>query len=222
MDLKMNGQSCPFITVREFRARYNLPPEFGIRLFAPKDYAGLGSIDRAGEALQVLQEVILASLPHRSPSSWMGLAVELQQVFHHQLWAINPSVGLKRSEIEYAVVGFGEVIQTFIHGLITAYMTNRPFPVFEAVYAEWINRTTQVIQRTFLYSYQGKSWVIRLVMHAYGRIGLVVNTGDQTFCVYDGKLACPAEGFMFMLLQAVTQKLAVLAENTALEARDGA
>jgi hypothetical protein len=48
MKLLIDGISHTFMPIRAFRTAHNLPPEFGVALFEPKDYTGLGSINRAG------------------------------------------------------------------------------------------------------------------------------------------------------------------------------
>lgn len=222
MFLEINGKCCHFIPIREFRIRHLLPPEFGTSAFLPKDYAGLGRIDQAGAELQMVHASVVASVPDSLPASWMGLTLELQEVFHTQLCMINHKVGLKRSEIEYAVLGFGEVCQSFVHGLMNAWMYRQPIPTFEEVYSDWLNRNTQLSQQVFEYVSQGQRWEIRLIKHAYGVMGLTIETGETTYYVSDSDRQCPAEGFMFNLLKEVTTKISHLADQAVLEIAHGA
>jgi hypothetical protein len=62
---------------------------------------------------------------------------------------------------------------------------------------------------------------VRIIQCAYGRIGLVVDTEEQTYYIRDSALACPAEGFMAGLLEAVITKLAGLLEQATAEAGRG-
>jgi hypothetical protein len=218
MRLIIDGQLRSLIPIREFRAANSLPPDFGVNWFTPKDYSGLGRIDEAGAELEEAKTALLASIPDGPPGSWMGFTVELQQTFHKLLWDINHKVGLRRSEVEYAVVGLGEVCQSFVHTAMKERMNGRPLPVFERVYQDWLNRTTRTSERVFPYPYRGRTWGVRIIQYAYGRIGLVVDTEEQTYYVRDAALVCPAEGFMAGLLEAVITKLALLLEQAAAEA----
>jgi hypothetical protein len=218
MQLIVDGQPRSLMPMREFRAAYSLPPDFGVNWFTPKDYTGLGRIDGAGDELEGVASALLASIPNEPPTSWMGFTVELQQTFHKLLWDINPKVGLRRSEVEYAVVGLGEVCQSFVHTAMKERMSGRALPTFERVYQDWLNRTTRTSERIFPYPYRGRTWGVRIIQYAYGRIGLVVDTEEQTYYVRDFALACPAEGFMAGLLQAVVTRLAALLERASAEA----
>jgi hypothetical protein len=217
MKLQINGETCHLIPIREFRIRNLLSPEFGINAFLPKDYTDLGRIDEAKTELQWVHAAVVASVPNDPPPSWMGMTLELQEVFHTQLIVINQKVGLRRSEIEYAVLGFGEVVQSFVNGLINAWMCRQPIPSFEEVYSDWLNRTTQLSQRVFDYAHQGKNWEIRLIKHAYGVMGLAIDTGENIYYIRDAERQCPAEGFMFNLIKEVTAKITIIANKAALE-----
>jgi len=217
MMLKINGETPHLIPIREFRIRNLLSPEFGINTFLPKDYSGLGRIDEAKTELQLVHAAVVAAVPHNPPPSWLGMTVELQEVFHTQLVVINHQIGLKRSEIEYAVLGFGEVCQSFVTGLLNAWMYRQPIPTFEDVYSEWLNSSIQLSQRIFDYPHQGKNWEVRLIKHAYGVMGLAIDTGETIFYIRDAERQCPAEGFMFNLLKEVTAKVNAVADKAALE-----
>lgn len=222
MKLEINGELCHLLPIREFRIRNLLSPEFGINAFLPKDYTGLGRIDEAKAELQLVHAAVVAAVPKQLPPSWMGLTLELQAVFQVHLTVYNYRIGLKRSEIEYAVLGFGEVVQSFVMGLINGWMYRQPIPTFEDIYSDWLNRTTQLSQRVFDYPHQGINWEVRLIKHAYGVMGLAVDTGENTFYVHDAERKCPAEGFMFNLLKEVTGKINAIADKAALEIVHGA
>jgi len=217
MKLQINGETCHLLPIREFRIRNLLSPDFGINAFLPKDYTGLGRIDEAKSELQLVHAAVVTAVPDSPPPSWMGMTLELQAVFQAQLTVYNYKIGLRRSEIEYAVLGFGEVCQSYMTGLINAWMCRQPIPTFEDVYSDWLNRTTQLSQQAFDYPHQGKNWEIRLIKHAYGVMGLAVDTGENIFYIRDAERQCPAEGFMFNLLKEVTAKINTIANKAALE-----
>jgi hypothetical protein len=183
----------------------------------PKDDTNLGHIDRAKIELQIVHQAVMGAVPTSPPPSWIALALELQQVFHRQLSAINPKVGLKRTEIEYAVVGFGQVIQSFTHRTVAAFLKGKPVQSFETIYRDWLNDSLQGLLPGFYYTHKGQNWYIRILRHAYGRIGMMIQTKNETHYVWDSELACPAEGFMYSLLRDVIERLVTL-EDQAVEA----
>jgi HAD superfamily hydrolase (TIGR01509 family) len=89
-----------------------------------------------GDTPYDIEAALLASVPDVPQGSWMGFTLELQQSFHRLLWDINHKVGLRRSEVEYAVVGLGEVCQSFIHMAMKERMSGRLLPAFEFVYQD--------------------------------------------------------------------------------------
>lgn len=213
--LDVRGQPREFVPVRDFRAANGLPPDFGINLFVEKDYARLGSIEGAANELRSLRQSVLAAIPFQVPDSgWMGFSLAIQLIFNHKLREVNPRIGLRRSEIEYAVIGFGQVIQAFIHAMIEARMRGAPLPDFAQVYTDWLNRTVEVSsQTTFPYRHGEQEWRVSVVRHAFGRIGLIVQTDRATHHVYDPEIACPAESFMYLLLRDVASRLSTLMQN---------
>ena len=217
MLLQVNGELCNFIPIQEFRIRHLLSPDFGINKFLPEDYAGLGHIEEAGLESQMVHAAVLAAIPQSSPPSWRGMTLDLQHVFHTQLYVINHKLNLKKTEIEYAVLGFGEVCQCYVNGFLNAWMCRQPIPSFEDVYSDWLTRTTELSQRGFDYPHQGQNWEIRLVRRAYGIVGLAIGTNEKVFYAYDADRSCAAEGFMFNLLKEVTAKIGELADKSALE-----
>jgi len=220
MHLTINGNVVQFIPIHTFRLTYNLPSEFSVRFFMPKDESHLGHIDGSYLELQILHQAVLASIPASPPPSWIALGLELQQVFHRQLCAINAKIGLKRSEIEYAVVGFGQVIQSFIHRTVVAFMKEKPIESFNPIYQDWLNDSVRGLLPGFHYPYQGKTWYVRILRHAYGRIGMSVQINNQTHYIWDAELSCPAEGFMYGLLRDVIERLAALAGQAVENAYD--
>jgi hypothetical protein len=209
----IDGQLRGFVPVGGFRSQFSLPADFGISLFMPKNYTGLGRIDHAGNELQMVYENLLASIPTSPPDSWMGLTIDLQGIFHRQLCTINAKVGLKRSEIEYAVIGFGQVCQSFVHQLIVSRMKNQPIPTFTDVYIQWLNQSIRCIQPHFFYQHWEQLWKIYVVAHAFGRIGMIIHMDNENHYVWDAALSCRAEGFMYTVLRDVIGKLCLLIEK---------
>jgi hypothetical protein len=120
-------------------------------------------------------------------------------------------VGLKRSEIEYAVIGFGQVCQSFVHQLVVSRMKNQPIPMFTDIYTQWLSHSIRCIQSPFSYRHYGQMWKIHVVAHAFGRVGMIIHMNNETHYVWDAMLSCPAEGFMYSLLRDVIRQLSMIA-----------
>jgi hypothetical protein len=208
MRLTIEGQPRAFVPIKDFRARFDLPPAFGVALFEPKDYAGLGRIDRAGAELNAVRQAVLEAIPAQMPlQNWMAFLPELTALFRRKLYDINPHVGLKDVEIEFAVAGFGDVCQALLYALLRARAGGAPLPDFHQIYGEWLDSSARVFGEIYDYTHEGQTWRVRLVAHAYGRAGLMVDTGAETHYVYDPSLGCPAEGFMAALLGDVAERI---------------
>jgi hypothetical protein len=211
MSLRLTVEGVPytFTPIKTFRAAHDLPPDFGVSLFAPKDYTGLGRIDRAGAELNAVREAVLAAAPEkRSALQWLAALPDLTRLFQEKLTEINGQVGLKEVEIEYAVAGFSDVCQAYAYALVQAQAAHLPSPDFRTVYTDWLSDTMKVFAGHHNYAHRGQQWMVEVVAHAYGRMGLLVHMGEAVDAVYDPALACPAEGFMSVLLGDVAARMA--------------
>jgi hypothetical protein len=204
MQLLVDRHPQDFLDLREFRAQHGLPESFNIRVFEPKDYTGLGSIDHAGAELHHLRERVLARLPGRLPMlDWLKAVSDLQGFFWGELVAINYAIGLRDPEIDFAAGGFGDVCRAVVYAIIRTHSEHQPPPSFEVIYQEWLNSTIKTASHVHTYSHQGVTWHIQIISHAYGRMGLRIEVDEGQVFVYDHQLACPAEGFMLNLLREV-------------------
>lgn len=207
MHLTIDGISYLFIPIKEFRAAHNLPPSFGIGLFEDKDYTGLGSIDSAGNVLNELRDSILEALPKRLPPlEWLNEVDSITRHFQKYMYHINDRVGLRDVEVEFAVAGLSDVLQVYAYALARTAATHSPMPEFRDLYAEWLFGTTRVYSTCHPYILDDAPCTIRIIAHAYGRIGLLINA-SRTYAVYDPILACPAEGFMTGFLMEITNHM---------------
>jgi hypothetical protein len=207
MQFTIDGQPQNFVPIKAFRTAQGLPSTFSVAHFQPKDYTGLGRIDQAGVELNQVRGAVLAALPTHLPApQWLAFVPGLVQVFEQKLNAINPQVGLKAVEIEFAVGGFSDVCQAVAYALLRAQGSGTA-PEFQSVYRDWINGTVRVFSEAYPYAHAGEDWRVQVVAHAYGRIGLIVRRPDGTDYVYDPALACPAEGFMAALLADVGTRM---------------
>lgn len=208
MLLTIEGISYTLTPLKDFRALHDLPPDFGMAFFEHKDYIGLGRIDRAGGELNRVRAAVLAALPERMQvRNWLDFLPSLTGVFQSQLEAINPQVGLKAVEIEYAVAGFSDVCRAFAYALLRAQTSRSETPGFQSVYHDWLNQSAHLFSEIHPLTLRDQTWHIQIIAHAYGRIGLRIQTPDGVNAVYDPSLACPAEGFMTSLLHEVAGRM---------------
>jgi hypothetical protein len=195
-----------FESMEDFRAEKGLASDFGISLFQPKNYAGLGSIKNAGEALRQLHNAVVEAVPARLPAlGWQASLVSLQMLFQAKLREINPQIGLRTSEIDYAVSGFGEVMQRYLYALMSARLRGQPAPDFEDIYEQWLNSTIVYTLEhiRFLQEDTDEVWQVQVAAHAFGRFGLIVQTPIETRYLRDSSILCPAAGFMESLFREV-------------------
>jgi hypothetical protein len=209
------NQSIP-LTVRQFepiskfRDEKGLSPDFGVDLFQVKNYAGLGSIKNAGEVMRRLHNDMVDAVPAEiTPLGWQVAVIRLQALFQSKLHEINPCIGLKQTEIDYAVNGFGEVTQRYLYALMSAKMRRQSPPAYEAVYEQWLDEsivyTREYIRCTV--EERDEVWQVHIAAHAFGRFGLIVQTQDETHYLLDTSIACPAEAFMENLFREVAVRL---------------
>jgi len=204
MDLLIDGALHRLIPIKQFRAEQALPERFGVDAFTPKDWTELGRLDSAGTELNELRAALLASLPsHLTPTGWMNQLPDYVRQFDKGLRGLNAQVGLRESEIEFAVAGLSDVLHAHAMSLIRG----DAYPAFSRVYQQWLYDSVRVFSEGYPYVHQGVSWTVHILSHAYGRIGLRVTLPDARYYVLDSSLACPAEGYMQSLLQAIGDQL---------------
>jgi hypothetical protein len=204
MQLQIDQDTHTFVPIKDFRQQRSLSYEFGVSLFEPKDYAGLGRIDGAGMELNDLRQVIIDSIPTgMTLQAWLDFLPHLSQLFQNMLVQINTDIGLRAPEVDHAVAGFTDVCHALVYAMIRARKANQPLPTFQDVYDHWLNNSVRVSNTVHSYIHNGEVWAVQVVNHAYGRAGLVVWTESDTHYVYDNILGCPVEGFMAALLKEV-------------------
>ena len=204
MHLQIDGHDRHFTDLKTFQSQYGLGAEFGVGMFEPKDLTGLGRIDGAGPEMTALFNRTLAHLPgRRSLTDWLDFIPTLQAHFRDELEAINPRIGLREPEVEFAVAGLGDLCRALIYGRIHAQARRQPAPDFDHIYREWLYGTVRVAARAHHY----RGWTLRLISHAYGRIGLQIDTDEGRCYVVDHQLACPAERFMERLLREIADRI---------------
>ncbi len=207
MQLTLNGQLYRFTPLKKFRTQLNLPPEFGVALFEPKNRPNLGSIEGAGPQLAAIRAQVLAAAPHRlNISQLMPAAKDIARAFHLALLRENATIGLHPPEVDFAAAGFSDVLHAVAYRLVQAQHTGTPLN-FDAVYQDWLDDSVRVSAATYHYANHGQVLSVRIVNNIYGRVGLTVTTGGQTYYVQDTSQACPAASFMDDLCREVSKKL---------------
>jgi hypothetical protein len=208
MQLTIDGQAHDLTPIKAFRAAHELPAEFAVALFEPKDWSGLGRVESAGAEMNAVRAAVLSAIPERIPLAEMNVAVDtLAQFFRAQLYGINEAVGLKSVEIDFAASGFFDVAQAYVYGLIHARLAKSAAPTYPEIYEQWYQSSVRLAQTVHEYAHHGETWHVQVISNAYGRCGLRIVAGESVQHVYDGALGCPAEGFMGVLLGDVCARL---------------
>jgi hypothetical protein len=208
MRLSINGQSLAFTDIREYRAQFDLPDDFCVAWFEPKDYAGLGSVEKAGAALNRVRSAALFAIPLAIKlNDLMTVVSQLSAVFQDNLYAVNDQARLRDVEVDFAVAGFADVCRDWAFALIKSDVDKSAPPIFAEIYGSWLGSTVRISTRQHEYAHLGAILRVQIVNHAYGRVGLSVTMGDHTHYVWDSSLACPAEGYMLALLDEVCERL---------------
>jgi hypothetical protein len=215
MHLTIDGSPRPLVPIKDFRAAHNLPPEFGVVYFEPKDYDGLGRIDRAGAELNTVRAAMLDALPATMTArNWLTFLPDYARLFESQLYAINAQVGLKDVEIEFAVAGLSDVCQALAYALLRPDSPSTRSGegdggrgLFHAVYSQWLDNSLKVFTQVYPYTHANENWQMQIFAHAYGRAGMLVRRPDAADYVYDPALGCPAEGFMAALLGEIAARM---------------
>lgn len=205
MQIHDNGQTYNFIPTKEFRETYSLPTSFGIAQFEPKDFSGLGAIDKAGSAMNELQNALINAVPDpiKLPEL-LTLVDTLRELFRSGLHGINDIIKLKIEEVEFAVSGFSDVLTAWAYKLV---QTRGAGADFKAVYNAWLHDSIRVSQNKYSYDHNGNTWQIQTVNYAYGRLGLRVQIDDSLYYVQDRVYACPAHGYMLTLMKDIALQM---------------
>ncbi|NJN95965.1 MAG: hypothetical protein HC875_18580 [Anaerolineales bacterium] len=215
MQLAIDGQCQTFIPLATFRSQRGLPPEFAVAYFEPKEWQGLGSMEGSSQALLQMRQRLLDAVPQTVPlTELIPQAQAITDCFHHELAAINSQIGLREVEVEFAVAGFADVMQSVAYNLIQLSHTHQHNLAqvknqfdFSSLYQNWLDASARVSAPPRSYLHEGISYRIQIVYNAYGRVGLKVSAADEVYYVLDPTLGCPAANYMFDLCDAVAQAL---------------
>jgi hypothetical protein len=202
MRLIIENAERQLIPIKDFRQAHALPESFSVAHFEPKDFAGLAAIDKAGQEMNSLRQGLLDMLPASlNKMALLSVSDGQREAFRAGLYSINEKIGLKPEEVEFAVSGFGDVLQNWAYALI------RGNADFRAIYTQWLNDSVRVSQNVHEYAQQGQIWRVNILNHAYGRMGLKVQIGDAVYYLTDSIYSCPAEGYMLGLLGDICEAM---------------
>ena len=209
--IKINYQPYELIPINIFRQTWQLPQNFGIKLFEPKDDVDLGSLDNSGQALNIIRDNVMAVIPNIiKQDKLMDYAEMLTQTFEYELIAVNETIGLKPVEVDFATAGFGDVIRAVVYKLVQLFhmYVNAPAKIeaefnFMEIYWTWVDDSTRLGGNIYPYSTSEHEFEVRVIYNIYGRIGLEVVVNEEVFYVYDPILSCPASNYMLTLSEAV-------------------
>ncbi|HXV43084.1 MAG TPA: hypothetical protein VEC96_08470 [Anaerolineae bacterium] len=224
MQLTIAGQPHTFIPLPTFRSRWGLPDDFNLAYFEPKDWQGLGSLEGSGKALAIVRQRVLDAVPQTVTLNDLISQVEaLTDLFQHELVAINPQIGLREVEVDFAVAGFADVIQAAAYQLLRLSHTYRHDPTqfepafdFSAIYQNWLDASARLSATVHFYTYENVQYEVQVIYNAYGRVGLRVQVNSEVYYVTDMALACPASNYMLDLCREVAQALCIALVHSTL------
>lgn len=212
------------IPIGVYRHTHHLPADFGVAYFEPKNYTGLGQITPvAHTALETLIPDLLAAIPPTiAPQTMFDTVRAVAHVFRLGLQRINPTVGLRPFEIDFAIVGLEDALQQASYelirlahtpGITRATLSTAFDPV--AHYQSWLNGTVRLSATAYPYTHLGQTYTAHVINTAYGRVGLRLTTpsGDIHYLADPG-LACPAAAYMHHLITTLTPALANAVAHT--------
>ncbi len=207
MQLTLNGALRDFLPLATFRAQWCLPDDFSLARFAPKGWAGLGSLEHGGAGLARIRQIVISAVPAAIPLNRLrDQALALSGLFFSQLQLANADIGLRDLEVDFAAAGFQDVLEATAMRLIQlSHLHQRDLTHiqshfdFEAVYQGWLDASARVHEQAHPYAHHNTNLTVRVAHNPYGRIGLEVMVNDETFYVADPALACPAAGYMYEL-----------------------
>jgi hypothetical protein len=151
---------------------------------------------------------VLEAIPAQMPlHEWLAYLPNLTRLLENKLHEVNPEIGLKSVEIEYAISGFESVIRGLIYTMIRAHAEGQAFPAFDTIYQDWLDDSVRISSTVHPYTHQGQTWAIQIVNNAYGRVGMMVWTEEETYYMHSSRLACPAEGYMLSLMTEVADHI---------------
>jgi hypothetical protein len=216
MLLRINNQQYTFIPLQTFRKRWQLLEDFTIDRFDPKNWAGLGSLKTSSQAMKELKQRLIEAVPPLIiPIRLIDEVDTLTDSFRHELETINPQIGLRPAEIDFAAAGFQDVLHAVGYHLLQLAHTHRHNPAligqhfdFAGVHQIWLDESVRVSTTVHNYLSGDNQFQVQVIYYAYGRVGLevIVPTGES-FYVTDSSLACPASQFMETLEEQVAQVL---------------
>jgi hypothetical protein len=215
MHLTINNQLQEFMSLQQFSRQWGLPDDFGVNVFEPKSWEGLGSIKGAGDAMTAMKDAVIAAIPEAIPVAALLSVVDiLSQSFRYQLEMANQHIGLRLHDVGFAVAGFEDVVRDVVYQLLRLNhtyqgdlsQTRQKFD-FLSVYQTWLDASARVSSEVYTYRHAENTFDVRIVNHIYGRVGLQVMIDSKTYFVADKSLACPGEHFMDELCREVAETI---------------
>jgi hypothetical protein len=215
MQLLIEQQYQTLIPLPSFREQWHLPDDFEVALFEPKEWTELGSMEGAGRDLSAVRQRVGQAVPTSLPPARLREAIEaLTRYFEQELQAANTQVGLREVEVDFAVAGFGDVLQAVAYRLIQLAQLYRHDPAqveakfdFTELYQSWLDGSVRLSTKIHTYRQGETEFKVQILNNVYGRIGLEVETGGERYYILDMALACPAASYMRSLCGEVAQKI---------------
>lgn len=208
MLLIIDGQPRAFVPIRQFRKLNRLPEEFGLPLFSWKEQTGSLDLHQVHEHLSRVRAPVLRTLAKGKGSlDWLSFGLKLELVFRERLRALSAATGLSIMDVEYISACFGDLCDTYIYCCLRARSKDRSIPYFQSVYLDWVSDTVHISQLVHCYVHDGEIWRVQVVTNAFGHVGLIVDTTEDTHYVEDNTETRPISRFIVSLLLEVASQI---------------
>lgn len=217
MQLTINNHPRTLLPIQQFRLDWQLPETFGVAYFEPKDWRGLGSLEGAGPALTDLRQAVISAVSDlQKPLDLLQAVVDLTHLFEQQFRIVNEEVGLQAVEVDFAVAGFKDILDTVAYDLFALQIAHKQNPDrlqaafnFDHAYRKWLDASVQLSSKIHPYRHNAHQFEVQVIYYSYGRVGLQVKIDHDNETVYllDTSLACPASSYMKTLCEDVADQL---------------
>ena len=215
MELRIQNQPQQFIPIQAFRTTWDLPDDFALANFEPENRQGLGSLEGSGAVLGQVKQAVVQAVPDSVlVADLFSSVTQLATDFQHHLQAVNLEIGLREPEIDFARVGFEDILYGAVDEFVRLHQQYRSTPddicrqfKYDRVYWRWLNAGVRVGTSAKTYQCRDRMFEAFIIYNPYGRVGLEVHVDDQVHYVLDTALACPAASYMKGLCQAVAEAL---------------
>lgn len=208
MLLIIDGQPRPFMAVEQFRQLHHLPDDFGVSRFGWIQPPAHKRLAHVRDQFRELRDAVMRIVLHGNTSpDWMSFGLKLELVFRQRLLALSPVLELSPFEVDHFAGCFGDLCRSYIYYCLCARESQVSIPLFQAVYVEWLSKTTWISPMVQSYWHEGQQWRIQVITNAFGHAGLIIQAESETYFVEHVVEHNPTYRFVISLAVEVAARL---------------